>query len=85
MAAPNLNDPAERAAYRRELQGVARGPRHVGVGLAMLGAALAVVRALYWRAMPEWIPALVIGVAFAAMAVGIVARTRYHARRMRGG
>ena len=32
MTAPNLNDPAERAAYRRELQGVARPIRSGIVG-----------------------------------------------------
>jgi anaerobic C4-dicarboxylate transporter len=83
MARPNLNDPAERLAYRRELAGVAKGVRYSGVGLAALGALLAVIRALYWRDMPKLIPQTVIVIAFALMAVAIMVRTRYHARRMR--
>ena len=84
MAAPNLKDPAERAAYRQELQGVARGVRYSGIGLAALGAVLAVIRSLYWRAMPEWLPLSVIIAAFVLMGAAIMIRTRYHARRMKG-
>lgn len=84
MAAPDLSDPVARAAYRRELQGVARGPRYAGVGLAVLGAVLAVVRALYWRDMPRLLPMLVIAAAFVLMSVAILIRTRHHARRMAG-
>jgi len=85
MAKPNLSDPAERAAYRRELAGVARGVRYSGVGLAALGALLAVIRSLYWREMPKWLPLLVIVAAFVLMSVAILIRTRYHARRMGEG
>ena len=84
MAKPNLNDPAERAAYRQELAGVARGVRYSGVGLAAVGALLAVIRSLYWREMPKWIPLLVIVAAFVLMSVAILIRVRHHARRMAG-
>lgn len=84
MAAPDLRDPAARAAYRRELQGVARGPRYAGVAFAVIGALLAVIRALYWRDMPKLLPMLVIAAAFILMSIAILIRTRYHARRMAG-
>ena len=35
---PNLNDPAEFAAYRQELRNVVRGVRYGGIGLALIGA-----------------------------------------------
>ncbi|MGV3482018.1 MAG: hypothetical protein ACO1O3_18855 [Sphingobium sp.] len=38
---PDLSDPAERAAYRSELRGVARRTRLAGLVLAALGALLA--------------------------------------------
>lgn len=38
---PDLSDPAERAAYRSELRGVARKTRLAGLVLAALGALLA--------------------------------------------
>jgi uncharacterized membrane protein len=85
MTAPDLNDPTARAAYRRELAGVARGVRYSGVGLAAVGALLAIIRSLYWREMPKLIPLLVIVAAFVLMSAAIVIRTRYHARRMRSG
>lgn len=85
MAPPNLKDPAERAAYRRELAGVARGVRLSGIVLAALGAVLV----LLWRrnqlAAPPWLAFAVLGMGLMLMITGIAARTRYHALRMRGG
>lgn len=85
MAPPNLKDPAERAAYRRELAGVARGIRLSGIVLAALGA----VMVLLWRrgqlgAVPAWLAFTVLGLGLMLMITGIAARTRYHALRMRG-
>ena len=84
MTVPDLNDRDQRAAYRRELQGVARGTRYSGVGLAAAGALLAVIRAAYWREMPKWLPLIVIVGAFVLMSAAILARMRHHARRMAG-
>lgn len=77
---PNLQDPAERAAYRRELRGLAPWVRYTGMALALAGAAVAVLK-------PEWpgvIALAIIAVGFALMVAGIVIRTRHHARRLRG-
>ena len=66
MAVPNLKDPAERAAYRRELQGVARGVRYTGVSLAIAGAGLALARAQLWPDLPR-------GAVMAVISLGLVA------------
>lgn len=84
MTAPNLNDPAERAAYRRELQSVARPIRYTGISFALLGAALAIARMQWLPDLPEIVPIAAIGVGAANMVAGILIRTRYHQARMRG-
>lgn len=83
MAVPNLNDPAERAAYLTELRQVARGTRLSGLALAFLGALLATVRALWWPQLPAVVPLVVIVTALGLILVGIVRRTRWHFGRMR--
>ncbi len=85
MAAPNLKDPAERAAYRRELAGVARGIRLSGIGLAALGAVLVALQRRGMLEVPIWLAGSVLGFGLMLMITGIAARTRYHALRMRGG
>lgn len=80
---PNLNDPEERRAYRRELLGVSKGLRRSGVALAVLGSALILVNA-YWLPVPNIVTLAAIVAGFALMILGIGARTRYHKRRMRG-
>jgi len=84
MAPPNLKDPAERAAYRRELAGIARGIRLSGIGLAALGAILVLLHHREVLEVPMWLAASVLGAGFMLMITGIAARTRYHALRMRG-
>lgn len=83
MSAPDLKDPVQRAAYQRELRGVLPGVRYAGVGLAMAGALVALLRAKGWVAVPGWIPGGMIGIALMLMITGVAARVRYHARRMR--
>lgn len=83
MAPPNLKDPAERAAYRRELAGIARGIRLSGVGLAALGAILVLLHRREIIALPLWLAIAVLGAGLMLMVTGIAARTRYHALRMR--
>ncbi|MDG2535431.1 hypothetical protein P6144_17350 [Sphingomonas sp. HITSZ_GF] len=80
---PNLNNPEERRAYRRELMAVARGPRRIGVALAVLGSALILVNA-YWTPIPNLVTLAAIVAGFALMLMGIGMRTQYHKRRMRG-
>lgn len=80
---PNLKDPEERRAYRRELLGVAKGYRRSGVALAVLGCALIVINAL-GTPIPNIVTLAAIVTGFALMVMGIGTRTRYHKRRMRG-
>ena len=77
MARPDLSDPAQRSAYRRELHGVARPVRFAAV--AFLTVSLVLL--LLVPAQPT--------VAYACLAVGavlsvvgIVQRSQYHRRRM---
>ena len=84
MAAPNLNDPAERAAYLAELRQVARGTRVSGIALAMVGCGLAVARAYWLPQMPAIVPLVAIVTALGLMLIGIVRRTRWHLGRMKG-
>lgn len=83
MAPPNLKDPAERAAYQRELHSVARGVRLAGIWLAAAGAMLLVAHR-FGAGVPLWIAASVVGAGAMLMITGIAARTRYHSLRMRG-
>ncbi|MDH4745706.1 hypothetical protein OMP43_16905 [Sphingomonas sp. CBMAI 2297] len=80
---PDLRDPEQRRAYRRELMQVARGVRRTGVALAMLGSALILVNA-YWTPVPNIVTLAAIVAGFALMLFGIGARAKYHKRRMRG-
>ncbi|MBX3566180.1 MAG: hypothetical protein KF730_16595 [Sphingomonas sp.] len=84
MAPPNLKDPAERAAYARELQGVARGVRLAGLWLAAAALALLAARRFGWFDAPLWIVFTVLGLGAMLIITGIAARTRYHSLRMRG-
>ena len=83
-APPNLSDPAERAAYRRELQGVARPIRYTGLSFALLGVMLALIRLLWFPDLPTIVPIAALGFGVFNMIAGIVLRTRYHQARMRG-
>ena len=80
---PDLRDPEQRRADRRELMQVARGFRRTGVALAMLGSALILVNA-YWTPVPNIVALAAIVAGFALMLFGIGARAKYHKRRMRG-
>ncbi|HEX8301392.1 hypothetical protein [Sphingomonas sp.] len=81
---PDLKDPAERAAYARELHGVARGVRLAGLWFATAGAGMLVARRYQWFEVPMWLAWAVAGIGIMLMITGIAARTRYHALRMRG-
>ena len=81
---PDLSDPAARAAYRRELQAVARPLRHTGAAFALLGAMLALVRRQWLPDLPAIVPLAALGLGALNMLAGIVIRTRYHQARLRG-
>ncbi|WP_242183421.1 hypothetical protein [Sphingomonas sp. CARO-RG-8B-R24-01] len=80
---PKLNDPAERAAYQRELRMVARPVRWLGVALAIVAAILALVRARYAPQIPMILPLFLLGIAALHMIAAIVIRMKYHQARMK--
>ena len=84
MTPPDLNDPAQRAAYSRELAAIARPLRLTGVAFLLVGVVLAVARRLWLPDLPTLVPlaALALGVLNMLAAMGM--RTVYHARRMKG-
>lgn len=81
---PNLKDPLELAAYRRELRGVASGVRRGGIGITLIGAVMAALRAWAWPAIPALVPMVVVAWGMLLMLTAIALRMAYHARRMRG-
>jgi hypothetical protein len=80
---PDLSDPAQRAAYRRELQGVARPLRYTGVAFALLGVVLAIIRSKWAPEMPYVIPLAALALGALNMLGAIAIRTRYHQQRMK--
>lgn len=84
MAPPDLTDPAQRAAYARELAGVARGIRRMGIVLAAAGAVLLLLQRREVAAVPLWLAASVLGTGLMLTITALAARARYHALRMRG-
>ena len=84
MTPPDLNDPVQLAAYRRELRYVARPLRLAGLAFAILGILLVVARLIWWPVMPIAIPAAALALGAFNMIAGMAFRTVYHARRMKG-
>ena len=80
MTPPNLEDPEERAAYRRELVRLHRGWRWLGLAIVCAGVAWVLERGRGWDAVG--IAAQVVG--WSILVAIVVMRTRYHRRRMRG-
>lgn len=81
MARPDLDDPAQRAAYRRELKAYARPWRLLGLALLLAAVVVALVRG-------QGFDPLSLGLMAAGWAVlvpVIVARGRHHRRRMAEG
>ncbi|MDP1908845.1 MAG: hypothetical protein Q8K85_11140 [Hyphomicrobium sp.] len=81
MARPDLSDPVQRAAYRRELKAFARPWRRLGLALLLAGPMVVLVRG-------EGFDPLSLGLVVAGWAVlapVIVARSRHHRRRMAEG
>ncbi|HYI48844.1 MAG TPA: hypothetical protein VEX35_10310 [Allosphingosinicella sp.] len=81
---PNLDDPAAREAYRRELRRLARVPRWMGFVLVALGAG-----GLIYAQSRGIVSGPLRPIAWAAIAVGwlnliaaMIYRTRYHKARI---
>ncbi|MGY4397782.1 hypothetical protein ACVWZA_002979 [Sphingomonas sp. UYAg733] len=82
MTPPELSTSAARAAYRKELRGIARPIRLMGVILAIIGAALALYRHLWMPSLPGILPLVFVILGALHLLAGIVVRMRYHQRRM---
>ena len=82
MAAPDLNDPEQRAAYRQELRGIAVGPRRAGILVSLVGALL-VLAQRKGIAVPLWLGVGVLGIGVLILIAAISTRTAYHRARMR--
>ena len=83
---PDLTDPVQRAAYKRELRAVAPVPRIAGFVLILLGAA----GIFYTQIWAPWLRDLrtaswlLIAAGWIVWIFVIVTRTRHHRRRMAG-
>lgn len=81
---PNLSDPAERAAYRRELRGIARKTRFSGIMLASIGAVLALAsKRVDDPSMWRLGAILAIAAGGGLMIFAMARRSLYHQLRMR--
>ena len=83
MAAPDLRDPAQRAAYHRELGGVALRMRRWGIAISLVGALL-VLAYRQGVAVPLCVGAGVLGIGVLVLIAAISTRATYHRLRMRG-
>lgn len=79
MTRPDLSDPAQRAAYRKELVQLYRGWRWLGLAIIVAAVALMFFRDGQFDRLS--IAMLVVG--WTILIGVIVQRTRYHRRRIR--
>lgn len=82
LAPPDLKDPAQRAAYHRELRGVALRLRRTGIGVSLAGALLVLLHRK-GVAVPLWLGVGVLGVGVLVTIAAISTRAAYHRLRMR--
>jgi hypothetical protein len=82
MAAPDLGDPAQRAAYHRELKRVGAGPRRAGIAVALAGAVL-VLAHRKGVVVPLWLGVGVLGIGVLVTIAALSTRAAYHRLRMR--
>lgn len=79
MTRPDLNDPGQRAAHRRELQQLYRPWRWLGLGILVLAVAIMLVGGKGF----DRLSLSLLAVGWAILIAVIIRRTRYHRRRMR--
>lgn len=78
MSRPDFTDPAQLTSYKRELRGLYKGWRWLGLAIVAVGVALMFLRDGQFDALS--IGLIVVG--WAILIGVIVQRTRYHKRRM---
>ncbi|MDV3455464.1 hypothetical protein RZN05_00595 [Sphingomonas sp. HF-S4] len=83
MAAPDLRDPVQRAAYHQELRGVALRLRRSGIGIALVGAMLVLLHRKGVEAVPLWLGVGVLGIGVLVTIAALSTRAAYHRLRMR--
>jgi len=81
---PDLKDPVQRAAYHRELRGVALRLRRTGIGVSLAGALLVLLHRKGMEALPLWLGVGVLGIGVLVTIAAISTRAAYHRLRMRG-
>jgi hypothetical protein len=85
---PDLSTREGIAAYRRELFGVARPLRWSGLACVIVGAILILQTSEGWRGIVQRTDGLagvvLIVIGWVLMIGGIIQRTRYHKKRLRG-
>ena len=79
MSRPNLSDPIERAAYRRELIRLHRPWRWLGLAIVIAGVAAMFIGGHGF----DTTSLVLLAVGWSILICVIVARTRHHKRRMR--
>jgi len=84
VAPPDLKDPVQRAAYHRELRGVALRLRRTGIGVSLAGALLVLLHRKGMEALPLWLGVGVLGIGVLVTIAAISTRAAYHRLRMRG-
>ncbi len=86
MTRPNLENPEERLAYKRELRGVARMQRAVGFGLIGLGALMVLARSAGWAVWagegPDMLALAVLAGGWVFLVWAFLQRNAHHRRRM---
>ena len=86
MPSPDLNSDEGRAAYRKELRGVARPLRAGGLALVVGAAVLILVVRQENAAWSSWAftaSYVMLGLGWVAVIAAVYLRTRHHRRRMR--
>jgi hypothetical protein len=84
MAPPDLSDPVQSAAYRRELSGIGLHMRRWGIALSLVGALLVLAHRKGLVAVPVWLGVGVLGIGVLVLIAAISTRAAYHRLRMRG-
>lgn len=80
MTPPDLSKPEERRAYRRELIRLYRPWRWLGLAIVVAGVVAMLAGGNGFNALSL----VLLGIGWAILISVIIARTRYHRRRMRG-